>query len=90
MTTISKSFANSRALVLTSAVAASLLAGLIVAGQDAVQARGAGEQAEAAQIEKSAAPAEAGQSVKDCKPVRVVYGGYGEQSCKAGPEGRQG
>jgi hypothetical protein len=84
MTTISKTFANSRSLLLTAAVAAAVLAGLMVMGQGAVQARGADEQAET----KAETPVEAAQPVKECKPVRVVYGGYGEQSCKAASEGR--
>jgi hypothetical protein len=90
MTAISKTFANSRSLLVTAAIVAGVLAGLMVTGQGAVQARGADDKAEAAVAENSVAPIEAAQPVRACKPVRVVYGGYGEQSCKAATEGRPG
>jgi hypothetical protein len=87
MTTISKTFANSRSLLVMAAAAAGILAGLIVAGQGAVQARGADEKI--LKAGDSVMPIEAAQPAKECKPVRVVYGGYGEQSCKAESEGRR-
>jgi hypothetical protein len=87
MTTISKTFANTRSLLVMAAAAAAILAGLLMAGQDAVQARGADEKV--IKAEDSVVPIEAAQPVKECKPVRVVYGGYGEQSCKAASEGQR-
>ena len=58
-----------------------------MADQGAVQAHGADEKI--LKAEDSVVPIEAAQPVKECKPVRVVYGGYGEQSCKAASEGQR-
>jgi hypothetical protein len=92
-----KILAKKRWALLAAAVAVDVLAGLAMLGQSAVLARNAGGEPAAQVAEPAAQAAEeaavpdaaAVPPVKECKPVRINYGGYGEQGCRISPQ-RQG
>ncbi len=79
-----KILAKKRWALVAAAVAVDVLAGLAMLGQGAVLARNAGAEPAAQAAEEAAVP-----PAKNCKPVRVIYGGYGEQGCRISPQ-RQG